>query len=350
MNNILKDTDYLKSLLMTSAPSSNEMVASGVFRNYLGDKADQMINDHLGNTIAITNTGAAYKLLLAAHIDEIGFQVSSICNDGLLRIRKIGGINTANLNGHKVVIQSNRGIVEGVLVCKTDSDNNVIPSIESFYIDINASCFDDARQMVKIGDYATFDPSISVFHDVITSKSIDNRIGVYIISEVFSRLSGHLNNIQLFAATTTQEEIGLRGMALVAQMSSPNICINIDVTDALQIGKEALPELNKGVVIYNNADSNPLLRKMIINSANDKNIPYQMALGRNITGGTDSSRIQLFSPQTAVAELAIPCRYIHSHNEKCGISDVNNCIELVCAVITELDKCLSEGNEPIFKY
>lgn len=344
------DLDYLQLLLKSSAPSSNEMAASEVFRNYLGSKAEQIVKDNIGNTIAITNSDRTYKILLSAHIDEVGFQISDICNDGLLRIRKIGGINTANLNGHTVNIITDHGSIEGTLVCKTDGENNVIPTIEAFYIDINASSREEAEEIISIGDYITFSPSFTSSNDVITSKSIDNRIGIFIISQAFSHLSGHLKNIQLLAAATTQEEIGLRGMALVAQETSPDICINLDVTDALQIGKEGLPEINKGVVVYKNADSNPSLKKFVINCAKENDIPYQISLGRNITGGTDCSRIQLFSPQTAVAELAIPCKYIHSHNEKCGLKDIVSCIDLICAVILSIDRCLSNNKEIDFTF
>ena len=350
MKKICNDANYLELLLKSSAPSSYEMAASEVFRNYLRSKAEHIIKDNIGNTIAITNSDGIYKILLTAHIDEIGFQITDICNDGLLRIRKIGGINTAYLNGHTVNILTDHSIVKGTLVCKIDGENNTVPNIDAIYIDINASNGEEAKKIIGIGDYVTFSPSFTSSNNVITSKSLDNRIGVFIISQIFSKLSGHLKNIQLMAAATTQEEIGLRGMALVAQETSPDICINFDVTDALQIGKECLPEINKGVVFYKNADSNPSLKEFIINCAKENDIPYQISLGRNITGGTDCSRIQLFSPKTAVTELAIPCKYIHSHNEKCGTHDVKDAIDITCIVISVLDTALSNGKQLIFSY
>lgn len=350
MKHTVLETEYLKALLMACGPSSNEMAPSEIFRIHTGKKADKTIKDNMGNTIAIANPNVIYKVLLSAHIDEIGFQVSGVCSDGLLRIRKIGGVNTASLNGHAVVVKAKDGPVAGALVCKANGDNNVIPGIDEFFIDIDATSREEAERMVEMGDYVTFAPSVAITNDVITSKSIDNRIGVYIISEVFEHLSGKLKSIQLIAAATTQEEIGLKGMALIARETAPDICLNVDVTDALQIGKDELPAINKGVVVYKNADSNPLITKKLIESAERQDISHQVALGRNITGGTDASRIQLFSARTAVAELAIPCKYMHSQHEKCGVKDVLASINLISTFIFEMDKILSNGEQPCFIY
>lgn len=348
MNNNL-DKKLLEALLMASGPSACEKRAAEVFRHYIGSKAEQLLTDNMGNTVALINSEGAYKVMIAAHIDEIGFQVSGFCNDGLLRIRKVGGVNTANLNGHTVLVLTDHAQIEGVLVCQTNG-NNVVPDIDSFYIDINASSREEAEQMVALGDYVTFTPVCSVADNVITSKSLDNRIGVYVILQVIDQLAGQLKNVQLLVAATTQEEIGLRGMALVAQQTMPDMCVVFDVTDAQQIGKEGLPQINKGCVVYQNADSNPVLKKMIMDVAQENHIPYQTAVGRNVTGGTDSSRIQIFSPSTAVAEIAIPCKYIHSHSEKCGVQDVENCIQLTVSLLKSLDKDLSDGREIKFCY
>lgn len=115
------------------------------------------------------------------------------------------------------------------------------------------------------------------------------------------------------------------------------MCINIDVADAYQINKKNQPVMGEGCVLYRNADSNPPLRQMLYHIARQENIPLQIAVGRNITGGTDSSRIQLFSPKTAVIDLSIPCKYMHTHHEQCSISDVLSCINLLKVFILHLD-------------
>ena len=104
-----------------------------------------------------------------------------------------------------------------------------------------------------------------------------------------------------------------------------------------QINKKNQPVMGEGCVLYRNADSNPPLRHMLYHIARQENIPLQIAVGRNITGGTDSSRIQLFSPKTAVIDLSIPCKYMHTHHEQCSISDVLSCINLLKVFILHLD-------------
>lgn len=341
---------YLKSLLCACAPSSHEFAATEIFREKISFLTDKLIKDNLGNTIAISNTKGGLNVMISAHIDEIGFQVTNICEDSLLKIRAIGGVNPYTMNGHKVTILSDNGPINGILVYKSNN-NNYAPDINAFYIDINASSYEYTKKYTQIGNVVTFAPNYELSNDIITSKAIDDRIGIFSISQIFENLSGKLKNIKLIAAATAQEEIGLRGMALVAQEIMPDICINIDVTDAVQINKnDGLPQVGKGVVICNNADTNPILRKTLYDIALKKKIPTQTVVGRNITGGTDSSRIQIFSHKTATADLSIPCKYIHTNHECCSLHDVSYCIELCSSFINELDKNIAKYNKNTFAY
>ena len=344
------DYNYLTALLSASAPSSYEFAATKIFREYLSLCSEGMTKDNMGNTFAVANAKGDVRIMISAHIDEIGFQITDICNDGLLRIRTIGGVCNDHLQGHRVTVLTGHKNIHGTLVGNNVGRHDSYDFCP-FLIDINAFSKEEAESNIHIGDFATFAPFYLIENGIIGSKSIDNRIGVYSISQVFYHLGNKLKNVQLIATATTQEEIGLRGMALAAQKNNPDICINIDVTDALQIGKnERLPKIGKGVVVYTNADTNPMLRKLIIEIAGEKNIPIQMALGRSITGGTDSSRIQIFSHQTAVAELSIPCKYIHTNHEICALQDVSSCIDLCTALIEEIDKMSSFYSSNPFVY
>ena len=330
------DSDFLIALLQETGASSDEKRISGLFRKYLLQDSENVNSDIIGNTFATLDGHDGCHILLSAHIDEIGMQVTEICDNGLLKIRKVGGINSLNMIGQEVIMTSTKGTVMGIVIFQ-DKDNNSVPDADDCFIDIFCKNKCEAEQIVEIGDLFTFSPNARIINDNIISKSIDDRIGVFIISQVFHELAGKLKNINLSIATTTQEEIGLRGMAVLSQNMTPTICINIDVTDAYQINKKNHPVMGEGCVLYRNADSNPTLRQMLYNIAQQENIPVQIAVGRNITGGTDSSRIQLFSPKTAVMDLSIPCKYMHTHNEQCSVSDVLSCINLLKMFILHLD-------------
>lgn len=330
------DSDFLIALLQETGASSDEKRVSGLFRKYLLQDSESVNSDIIGNTFATLNGHNGCHILLSAHIDEIGMQVTEICDDGLLKIRKVGGVNSLNMIGQEVVMTSSKGTIMGVVVFR-NKDNNSVPDTDDCFIDIFCKNKCEAEQFVEIGDFFTFNPNARIINDNIVSKSIDDRIGVFIISQVFHELAGKLKNIKLSIATTTQEEIGLRGMAVLSQNITPTMCINIDVADAYQINKKNQPVMGEGCVLYRNADSNPPLRQMLYHIARQENIPLQIAVGRNITGGTDSSRIQLFSPKTAVIDLSIPCKYMHTHHEQCSISDVLSCINLLKVFILHLD-------------
>ena len=328
------DTTFLLTLLRESGVSSDEIRVSKLFRSYLQGFAMSIDCDIMGNTLATLNCNSGCHVLLSAHIDEIGIQVTEICDNGMLKFRKIGGINSLNLVGQEVIIPSVKGVL-GVIVAQ-GKDNNAIPDADDCYIDICCKNIDEAKQMIRIGDFLTFSPNARIVGNNIVSKAIDDRIGVFILTQVFRHLAGKLKHINLSVAATTQEEIGLRGMAILAQQTNSAICINIDVADACQL-KSNLPVMGEGCVLYRNADSNPELRQMICNVAKIENIPLQISVGRNITGGTDSSRIQLFSPKTAVTDLSVPCKYMHTHNEQCAVSDISSCINLLKAFILHLE-------------
>lgn len=335
LNNV--DIDFLHALLCASGISSDEHQPSILFRKYLSPYAYSVVTDIMGNTLISSNDQGNYRILLSAHIDEIGMQVTEICENGLLKLRKVGGVNSLHIIGQEVEVHTSQGKRPGVIISHSVGNNNIIPDIEDCFIDIYCQNQEEAKRIVSLGDYVTFSPNARVIGDYLISKAVDNRTGVFIISQVFRRLAGKLSHVNLAIATTTQEEIGLRGMAVLAQNVEPAICLNIDVTDAYQMNKKQLPRIGKGSVLYRNADSNPVLRRMLENVANEAHVPIQLAIGRNITGGTDSSRIQLFSPLTAVADVSIPCKYMHTHHEQCSLIDIHSCILLLETFILHLD-------------
>ena len=338
----MMDIDFLLKLLNTSGASSDEGATSALVRHYLSSIAESIRSDVLGNTIAVINPNGKFNILLSAHIDEIGLQVTAIQDNGLLCVRKIGGVNTINIIGQEISVKSSGGFLPGVIVAKPTGQNNTIPDIEDCYIDIFCKSHDEALSKVSIGDYVTFSPNARIMGDTIISKAIDDRCGVFVLTQVMNLLKNRLLNVKLTVVTTVQEEIGLRGMAIIAANENPDICLNIDVTDACQVERKDLPEIGDGCVLYRNADSNPKLFSLL-NGESSNDVSIVIGVGRNITGGTDASRIQLFAKGAAVADISIPCKYMHTHNEQCSISDLRSCIALLESFILRIDKRLVSG-------
>lgn len=331
------DKDFLFALLQAAGASSDEHRPSALFRQYLSACADEVVADMIGNTLVASNAGGDYRILLSAHIDEIGLQVTGYCDDGLLKLRKLGGMAPLHAIGQEVEIHTHQGIRPGIVVSRAAGNNNAVPDMDDCFIDIFSQSKEKTMQWVRLGDVATFSPNARVIGDTLISKAVDDRVGVFVLSQVFRHLAGKLHHVHLSVATTVQEEIGLRGMAVLAQNTMPAVCLNVDVTDACQMDKKHLPKLGDGSALYRNADSNPVLRQALESVAHTADIPLQMAVGRNITGGTDSSRIQLFSPRTAVADISIPCKYMHTHYEQCSLKDIGSCIKLLESFLLHLD-------------
>lgn len=337
------DTDFLLVLLHASGTSSDERQPTALFRDYLSSHADETGTDMMGNSLMTANPDGSYRILLSAHIDEVGMQVVDICDNGLLKIRRVGGLNTLHVIGQEVEIHTLHGSRRGIIVAHTHGSCDNVPDIDDCFVDICCRDKEDAERTVHTGDYITFSPNARIVGDTVISKAVDNRAGVFVISQVFRRLAGRLRNVCLSVAATTQEEIGLRGMAVLARTAAPAVCLNVDVTDAMQISRKSLPLMGGGGVVYRNADSNPVLRRMLEECARASDIPLQTAVGRSVTGGTDSSRIQLFSPYTAVTDMSIPCKYMHTHHEQCSLSDISSCCSLLEAFVLYLDNVFPEA-------
>lgn len=345
----MMDKKFLCALLDSCGTSADENRPSSIFRDYLKPLADKIITDVMGNTLVSINDKGNYEILLSAHIDEIGLQVIGFEENGLLKVRRIGGVYTLNIIGQEIFINSAKGLLPGLVVAKNMVNNKEVPDVENCFVDIFCKNREEATSLVDIGDFITFSPNSRIISDNLISKSNDDRCGVFIISQVLRRLKNRLNNVKLTVVSTTQEEIGLRGMAIVASNENPDICLNIDVTDASQIGKNDFPHIGEGIVLYRNADNNPKLQSMLKFVSDEKKIPLKYGVGRNISGGTDASRIQLFAKATAVTDISIPCKYMHSHNEVCSIRDIESCIKLIEEFVLYLDN-LSETEIPDFTF
>jgi len=342
-----KAKKFLEDLLMTCGPSGFEFEQAKVYRDYLKPFAHDIRTDVLGNTVARLNPDAKFQFMLSGHYDEIGFQVVSIMPQGLVSFRPVGGIDPLTLPGTGVEILTEKGHIYGVIGRKpihlqTPDERKAVPKIEDLWIDIGAADRDAAAKLVQVGDPVAFSRNFEMLSDtVVHSKSLDDKIGAFVIAEAFRQLSKRKIKVGVACVGTVQEELGLRGAITGAFGVNPDAAIAVDVgfaTDVPGIKPELLGDikLGAGAELQRNADNNPPLLNRILKAAAKKKIPYQMTTGHRATGGTDTAAIQMTRGGVATALISIPNRYMHTPAEICDLRDVESAIALIVETIAAL--------------
>lgn len=336
---------FLCELLAQCGPSGFEESAQAVWTKRTQEFSDTIRRDVHGNAMGILNPDNPFKLMLAGHCDEIGFIISHIAETGQLHIIPIGGIDTGVLPGSQVKVQTVNGLVDGVIGKKpihlmdVDDRRKVLP-IKELWVDIGAKDRDDALRVVAIGDPVSYAPNfIDLQNNLFSSKGCDNKTGAFVVSEVLKILRGHQANLKVgvYAVSTVQEEVGLRGATTSAFGIDPQVAIAVDVgfaSDTPSIDKREVGEviLGKGPILHAGPSINRKLGNMLIETAKAQNIPTQFSsLGR--PGGTDTSAIQLTRQGVATALVSLPNRYMHTMVETCSLDDLANAAELIAQTI-----------------
>lgn len=342
---------FLETFLNTSGPSGFETPQAAVFRDYLKKYADKIDVDVLGNSIAVLNPDAKFKVMLAGHYDEIGFQVVDITEGGLVTFRAVGGIDKVTLPALEVDIITEKGIVPGVIGRKpihlqTPKERETVMEISDLWIDIGASSREEAEALVSVADPIAMRSNCRFMNkNVIMSKGLDDKIGAYVIAEAFRMLAEAKVKIGVYAVGTVQEELGLRGAEASTFGIKPNVGIAVDVgfaTDVPGVDRKQWGniKLGGGPIIAKNANVNPVLLRNIMDAAKKNKIPYQMQCGHRASGGTDTERMQMSAGGVATALISIPNRYMHTPVEICDIRDAKAAAKLIAKTVASLDpKC-----------
>ena len=340
---------FLNELLNISSVSGFEHNAGNLFLNYLEPYASHIEKDVMGNSYAYIgsdeNESNHVKYMIEAHIDEIGFQVIYINDKGYIYIRRNGGVDLHCIPGSQVVVQTISGEeIVGVIGKKpihlvNNDDRNKCVELDAVWIDTGLSP-DDVKSKVSIGDVVYWKPNLLYLSDKrISSKSLDNKIGVFIVSQILKRLSETKTPYPpVCGVASVQEEVGCRGAVVCGYNINPDIAICIDVdfaTDVPNCPKQKFGDisLGKGVIIHRNLDNNIPLTHTVENIAKKYNIKYQISARPISTGGTNANKIQLSRAGVQTLSLGIPCRYMHTPVELCDLDDVEAAIELVYRLI-----------------
>lgn len=328
--------------------SGFENEVSEFIKKELQDHVDKIEIDPLGNLIA-TKKGEkkAPKIMLAAHMDEIGLMVRFIDKEGYLRFSKIGGINDQMLLNQIVTVHGNNGPITGVIGSKPPhkikaSERNKITTFEDMFIDIGAKDKKNAEEMVTVGDAITFNNLFTEFpNDLIMGKALDNRIGCLIMMEVLKRCNTRAN---VYGVGTVQEEVGLKGAKTSAFKINPDMAFALDVTisgDHPGIKEDEAPaKIGKGpAVVLIDASGRGIItpkvvKDLLIKTGDENEIPYQLEVSDG--GTTDATAIHLTREGIPTGVLSVPTRYIHTTVSVASMKDIESTIELIVKAIDSL--------------
>ena len=342
------DFNFLTQLVETPSPSGYEQPAQRVIKGQLHNIADNLHTDVMGNLIAWLAGQGGPKVMLAGHCDEIGFMVQFVDDHGFIYFGAIGGVDPHLAPGQRVSIHTENGDVPGVIGKKAihliePKDREKVIKLKKQFIDIGCSSREEVEALVRIGDPVTFAVGVQILqNDRATSRAFDDKMGAFIVTEVMKRVKqdGQIP-ADLYAVSTVQEEIGLRGAATSSYGVNPDVGIVVEVTHAtdypdVEQSSIGRVELGNGPVIARGANINPVLFKLIVATAAEEDIPIQI-IGIPRATGTDANVMQLSRGGVATALLAIPLRYMHTPVETLSLEDLELAIRLLVAVVKQID-------------
>ena len=339
----------LKELSEAIGISSQERAVRKLVLEAIDGHAEHIRIDTLGGVTAVksgTNGGDNPRIMLAAHMDEIGFMVKGVESDGLIRFTSVGGVDARILPGLRVKVGEKQ--YPGVIIWTPihfNRDQNAV-KLENLRIDIGVSGKDKDNGKVKPGDMIAFDSHYAEMSEKMRrGKAFDDRVGCSLLVDV---LQGGPYPVDVLAAFTVQEEIGLRGAKVAAQTLQPDVAIALEGTTAHDIPDPSLnpddreapnPATRLGAgpaltVMDRSMITDPRLLGWLRSAAEANNIPYQLktALG----GGTDAGSIHTSNSGIPSAVISVPCRYIHSPTAVMNIDDYQHTLELLKAALNSL--------------
>jgi endoglucanase len=346
--NVDLQIELLKKLSETPGVSGYEEPVRKIVNDELEKIMDEVKTDKLGNVIGFKKArkegqGEPIKVMVAAHMDEIGFLVRYIDKDGFLRITPLGGFDSRTLIAQRVIVHGKRDI-KGIIplpkpmFLPEENDKNY-RDLKDLYIDVGMDK-EEVAKYVKVGDIVSLDQNFMKLNEqVVTSRNFDDRMGVFVMIEALKRLEDCYADI--YAVGTVQEELGLRGGTVASFSVEPDIGIAIDGSLAYDFPNVKDEDkhcfLGGGTGIYI-VDNRTLSDKKIVNFlkylAEENNIRYQL----NIGGGTDAAAMQRNKTGTLVCTIGAPIRNMHSTVQLCHLGDIEYTVELLKVFLEKVHK------------
>ena len=345
-------TDETKSfffnLLDTPSPTGFEAPGQRVWADYVRDHADAVDADEYGTAWA-TLHGAdddGPTLMLDAHVDEIGFMVRHITDEGFIYVTRIGGSDRAIARGLRVRVLGDNGPVTGVVgntaIHIRDTKNEKVPEVHELFVDVGAENKEDVHEKgIRVGHPMVFDVAPTELSDTrITARAIDNRLGGFIIAQVLKRLSDNPPAWTVQGANSVQEEIGGHGASMITHRLQPDAAVAFDVTHAtdspgIDSTKHGQVKMGEGPAITHGTSTHPQVVQRLMQVAEQEDIPLQHEPSDRRTG-TDTDSI--FKSRSGVPSglVSVPLRYMHSTVEVVDTEDIEQCVQLLTAFARSL--------------
>ena len=342
---------FLRKLITAPSPSGFEQRAATIWRDEASTFADSVEWDVLGNSYARLANEGAPKVVIEGHIDEIGFIITYIDENGFLWFDKIGGWDDQVIVGQRILIAGEHGDVKGVIGKKAahllkPADREKVTPASDLWIDIGAASKAEAEERVAVGDAAVVDVEpVALTDDLWASRSMDNRVGAFVALEALRLLKDDRPAADVYALAASQEEIGLVGAQNAAFLHAPFVGIAIDVTHATDY-PGANPKadnqvrLGGGPVLTRGAMINPHVFTGLRDAAKKLDIPFAVQAAPR-SSGTDADAFTRSGAGVAAGLVSIPNRYMHSPNEIISLRDLDQ----AAAVIAEFTRSITAESD-----
>lgn len=339
--------DLLAKICKTpGAPGFEQKVRALVLEELKG-LVDEVEVDNMGNVYAIKRGRSDKRVMIGAHMDEIGFIVTHIDDKGFIRFHTLGGFDPKTLTAQRVIIHGKEDVI-GVMASKpihvmTQDERNKIAKLSDYFIDTGLKP-EEVKDLVKVGDPITREREFIEMGECVNSKSLDNRLAVFILIEMFKQLKGKEVPYDIYGVFTVQEEVGLRGASVSALKINPDFGFGLDTTIAFDLpgasAHEMITKLGEGTAIKimdASAICDYRMVEFMKKTADKHQIKWQPEI--LTAGGTDTGGIQRMAQGGSIAgAVSIPTRHLHQVIEMANKNDIQGSIDLLTACVSELDQ------------
>lgn len=346
-----KSRNFFYQLVKTPSPSGYEEKIQRVVRDYVKDFADDVRTDVHGNVIAARNPDAPFRVMFTGHCDQLGVIVNYVDDNGFVYILPLGGWDPQTLVGVHVTIWAKNGPVEGVIGRKaihllTEEERKRVPKITDLWVDIGAANKEEAERVLRVGDCGTIPLEYrELLNNRVCAPATDDKAGVWVVMEALRRIDAAKLKVGVFAVSTVQEEVGLRGAKTSSYGVDPQVGIAVDVTHATDcptVDKKISGDvqLGAGPAIGKGPNMNMRLVDQLLDVAESNKISYQLCAENRITG-TDAAMIQVSRSGVAAGLVSIPNRYMHTPVEIVSWDDMNAAADLLARYCESIEPDVS---------
>jgi endoglucanase len=340
------NTKLLSKICTTPGVSGFEQRIREVVLEEIKDLVDEVQVDNMGNVYAIKKGNSDKKVMIGAHMDEIGFIVTHIDDKGFIRFHTLGGFDPKTLTAQRVIIHGKKDVI-GVMASKpihvmTPDERNKVANLSDYFIDTGLTA-EEVKELIEIGNPITREREFIEMGNCVNGKSLDNRLAVFILIETLKQLKGKEVPYDIYGVFTVQEEVGIRGANVSALRIKPDFGFGLDTTIAFDLPgaapHEMITKLGEGTAIKI-MDASTICDYRMVDfmkkTATKHNIKWQSEI--LTAGGTDTAGIQRMVEGGSIAgAVSIPTRHLHQVIEMANKDDIQGSIDLLVACVSELD-------------